>query len=197
MRMNKNNYFKKIRQVYVLTKKYLPHNPYHNLNHAKSVFYAVNKLSKLEGISTNDRFILVTTALLHDIIFEIGAKDNEEKSAEFAKKYLSKLGYLDQQIQKIYNLILTTKMPTNPKNKLEKIICDADLDNVGRKDFFERGEELRQEFGVNDDKKWCEVQLNFLKNHFYYTTAARKLRNSGLKKNMNEVKKILRRYEKC
>ena len=32
-------------------------------------------------------------------------------------------------------LILATKVPQKPKNKLEKIICDADLDYLGREDF--------------------------------------------------------------
>lgn len=195
--MNKNNYFKKIRKVYALTKKYIPLNPYHNLRHTKDVFYTISKLSRLEGICKEDKFVLQTAALLHDVIFKIGAKDNEEKSAEFAMKYLPKVGYPLCQTQKVYDLILATKMPTKPRNKLEKIICDADVDNLGRQDFFERGDEVRQELGIYNNKTWYEVQLKLLKNHSYYTISANNLRNVSLKANIRRIEKILRRYEKC
>ena len=55
---------------------------------------------------------------------------------EYAQKFLPEYGYSKIQIEKISQLILATKVPQNPKNKLEKIICDADLDYLGREDFI-------------------------------------------------------------
>ncbi|MBW3000948.1 hypothetical protein KY341_03650, partial [Candidatus Woesearchaeota archaeon] len=160
------------------------------------VFYTANKLSKLEGVCYEERLILGTAALLHDIVFEIGAKDNEEKSAYYARKHLPKLGYSVYQNQRVYDIILATKIPTHPKSKLEKIICDADVVNLGREDFFERGEEVRQELGTQNGKAWYKVQLDFLNNHKYYTQSAKKLLDYGVKQNIKKVKEKLRRYER-
>ncbi|MBN2052343.1 HD domain-containing protein [Candidatus Woesearchaeota archaeon] len=168
-------------------KAYMPNHEYHNQRHAKDVFYTANKLAKMEGMSYEDRFALATAALLHDVVFVKGAKDNEEKSAEFAKPYLVKLGYTSGQIEKISELILATKIPTSPRNKLEMIICDADVDNLGREDFLKRGEEVRQELGIADKKKWYDIQVKFLQSHKYYTTTAQKLRNTGVRNNIETI----------
>ena len=36
-------------------------------------------------------------------------------------------------------------MPQTPKNHLEEIMCDSDLDYLGRQDFYPIAETLRQE----------------------------------------------------
>jgi uncharacterized protein len=185
------NYFAKIRKVHELVRQHMPNHSYHNKRHATDVFYAAKRLSKLEGIAKEDRFIMVTAAFLHDIIFVIGAGDNEEKSVEFVQPYLKQFNYSESQIRKISKLILATKMPTHPKNLLEKIICDADLDVLGRKDFFEVTEGLRQEIGVTNLNDWYASQLKFLSNHRYYTASAQKLRFEGVNDNIRMLEHLL------
>jgi predicted metal-dependent HD superfamily phosphohydrolase len=186
------NDFTKLRKVYELVKDFMPTHPYHGHEHAKDVFYAANRLSKIEGVSREERLILQTAALLHDIVFFKGANDNEEKSAEFATPYLRQYSYSQCQINRVNELILATKLPTNPKNLLENIICDADLDILGRKDFFEKNNEYRKELGAENDLTWCSTQLRFLRNHKYYTCSAQELRGEGLKNNTRRIEKMLR-----
>ena len=142
--------------------------------------------------SYQKRFLLITATLLHDLIVETNCKYNEEKSAKIAEDFISKAGYDSEEINTVCQLILSTKMPTHPGSRIEEIICDADVDNLGREDFFERGEEIRKELGCPKDKNWYKTQIKFLKNHKYYTKTAKKLRNKGIKKNIEQLENLLK-----
>ena len=86
-------------------------------------------------------------------------------------------------------------MPQKPKTKLEKIMCDADLDNFGRKDFFIQTELVKRELvkkGVKiSQKRWYEQTVKLLENHKYFTKASKKLRNKRKEKNIHKIKNIL------
>jgi hypothetical protein len=68
---------------------------------------------------------------------------------------------------------MATKIPQNPKNKLEYIIADADLEYLGTDDFERIGrtlfEEIKLYLGVESERQWNIIQMNFLKSHTYYT----------------------------
>ena len=174
-----------------VVKDRMPKLPYHNYEHAKSVEEAVSRYSDIINRSYEDKFLLRTAAKIHDIIFVKGRKDNEEKSAEFAEVYLPLILYTPLKIQTIKSLVLATKMPQNPNNYLEQLLCDADLDNLGRLDFFELGEKVRIELGIPDNEKWYEQQLKFLTNHQYHTDVARTLRDSGKEANVKKLEKMI------
>lgn len=182
---------KKIEILTYVARDLMPQLPYHNFSHALDVYSAINNLALLEGVSNEDRFLLKTAALLHDIIVVPGTKNNEEKSAEFARQCLLKIKYSPKQIQRVKQLILATKMPQNPQDYLERLLCDADLDNLGRKDFFKLEEKVRLEFGLPKGNKLYQQQLEFLKGHKYHTKIARKLRDFGKAINIQKLEKML------
>lgn len=189
--METNEYQKKIEFVKGIARALTPKLPYHNFRHAIDVYSAANTLAILGKAGYKDRFLLKTAALLHDIIVVPGLKDNENRSTEFARQYLPKIGYSAEQAEKVGRLILATKMPQNPNGFLEELLCDADLDNLGRPDFFKLGEKVRIEFGLPKDKKWYQQQLQFLKGHHYHTEPAKILRNSGKQLNIQKLEKML------
>ncbi|MBU1596838.1 MAG: hypothetical protein KKE98_00170 [Nanoarchaeota archaeon] len=162
-------------------------NPYHDNTHMKEVVRDSLILSAREGIDSRSRYIISTAALFHDIIYKIGKKNNEERSARVAGYILKKIGYNQKDIDEIQKLILSTKMPVNPKSHLEKIICDADVDNLGREDFFEKSQLVRQELGISDDKEWYKSMHGFLGNHNYYTASAKSRRDKGMRMNLSEL----------
>jgi dsDNA-binding SOS-regulon protein len=90
-------------------------------------------------------------------------------------------------------------IPHKPKNKLEEIICDADLDYLGRDDFHEIADKLRRELKehgkIQGDKQWDEIQVMFLKQHKYFTKTAIKTRRKKKKENLKEVQARLERDE--
>ncbi len=165
--------------------------PYHNYRHAIDVLEATSVISTMENCTSYEKFLLKTAALLHDTLFIPGDKENERISVRVAESTLTKIGYNEREVQKIKDLINSTKMPQKPKTHLEKILCDADLDNLGREDFFEKGEGIRKELGVEKNKQWYKNQLNFLKGHKYHTESAQKLRNKGKIRNIAYLQSYL------
>jgi predicted metal-dependent HD superfamily phosphohydrolase len=189
--MSQTNYSNKIEKVSLVVAELMPKHPYHNYPHALDVYSVADMYAYLEGLENEDRFMLKTGALLHDVVNEIGAKDNEEKSAEFAEYYLPKIGYNARQIKVVSGLILATKLPTKPESLMEKIICDADVDNLGRGDFFEKSELVREELEIESREKWYQGTLKFLEMHQYYTESARRMRDKTKEYNIQKVKEML------
>jgi hypothetical protein len=94
-------------------------------------------------------------------------------------------------------MILATDLGRKPKTHVEKILCDADLDNLGREDFFKLDGKLREGrrirgLDVSDDEKWYKGTLGIMKNHQYYTESQQKLREKGKQKN---IKALLNKLE--
>ena len=73
----------------------------------------------------------------------------------------------------ICNLILSTKVPQKPNNHLERIICDADLDYLGREDYIVNSNKFLQEIQLNkkiSELEWLSIQDKFLRAHHYFTS---------------------------
>jgi hypothetical protein len=78
---------------------------------------------------------------------------------------------------------------------LEEIICDADLDYLGRDDFHEIADTLRRELReagkISSDRAWDEMQVKFLTMHKYFTKSAIQLRQAKKEKHVEEIKQRL------
>ncbi|MBO6185367.1 MAG: HD domain-containing protein [Chryseobacterium sp.] len=172
------------------------HLSYHSVMHVKDVIDAVEKIAKSEGVSDEDLLLLKTAALFHDTGFLYGSKNHEEKSCEIAVEYLSDNGYSDLQIEKIKGMIMAIKIPQTPKNHLEQIVADADLDYLGRDDFFVIGDKLFEElsmFGiVNSERDWNLLQEKFLESHHYFTETAINTRKEKKQINLDIIKTKLK-----
>ena len=88
--------------------------------------------------------------------------------------------YTQPQIELICKLIMATKLPPKPKDKLEEIICDADLDYLGRSDMIPVSNalfmELKEQNKIGDMNEWNKLQIKFISKHQYFTYTARNLR---------------------
>ena len=182
-------YNERIKGLKGLVEEIAPQHQYHNIRHILEVSDSCKKYAKMEGLSDEDGFLLESAALLHDIYYTVGSQKNEERSAEIGRSILGKLGYNKEQIEKVSRMILATKFPTNPNDTLEKIICDADIENTGRDDFFEKGELVRQELGMTE-KAWASAQVNFLENTKYYTETAKKYHEEKRQDNLRRAKDL-------
>ncbi len=164
-----------------LEKELDPRLGYHNLSHTVDVLKQAQKIADKEGVKNEqDLLLLKTAAIFHDSGFLFTYKGHEEKSCEIAAKYLKDmLGAAD--MEKIYGMILATKIPQTPRNLLEQIICDADLDYLGRNDFEPISQQLHKEFLVFNilpaDHIWDHIQINFFESHHYFTKTSVEKRN--------------------
>jgi len=170
-----------------------PELTYHSLEHILDVYEATKRLAELEGISDETELqLLLTAALFHDSGFMLDRKNHENLSCQIAKEHLPSFGYLPEQIDWICALILVTKIPSFPKNKWEEILCDADLDYLGRTDFEAISEKLFQELKneglMKDRKEWNQVQIHFFENHRYYTQSAIASRETLKQEHLQKLK---------
>lgn len=183
---------------YVFSKlKKLPKNLYyHNPDHIKDIIKTSEKLGKMEGVSKKGLLLLKTAALFHDIGFLETYKDHEAAGKKMTKKILPKFNYTKKEIETITKMVMATEMPQKPKTKYEKILCDADLNNLGRRDFFENSEKIRKELWAQGTKipkkKWYKNTLKLMESHSYHTKSGKKLRGKGKKKNMEKLKAIIK-----
>lgn len=190
--------FEKV-QEFILKKLSDELNPlllYHSVSHTVDVIQSAEMIARLEGVDGDDLLLLKTAALFHDSGMLVQYTDHEVASTMITREVLPKYGYSDEEIKIINRMILTTRLPQTAETKLEKIICDADLDYLGRDDFFMIAHRLQYEWNqlnVNKTtlKKWYELQLNFLLDHEYFTESAKRLRNKKKKQNIEEVKELL------
>jgi len=165
---------------------------YHNIDHIMDVYYAAERIAKEEGLGDDEIQILLIAVLFHDSGFILDRVDHEALSCKIASENLPGFGFSSNQINMILGLIRATKIPQNPSNLLEKIICDADLDYLGREDFWEIGNKLFEELKtlglISNKYEWNQNQLVFLENHSYFTNASQKLRNERKHQNLLEIK---------
>ncbi|MEY3236086.1 MAG: hypothetical protein RI883_187 [Bacteroidota bacterium] len=194
------NYYKAERHIMKVLEKGLSDKlHYHSIEHTKDVVKAVERLALIEGVTDEGLFLLKSAATYHDAGFVEQYEKNEPIGARLAEEILPKYGYTEQHINTIKELIYVTQIPHQPTNNLEEIICDADLDYLGREDFHEIANrlriELREHGKIDSDRKWDEIQVQFLTLHKYFTDTALKTRADKKAKNLEEVKARLAKNE--
>jgi uncharacterized protein len=153
---------------------------YHALGHTLDVLNVCNQYIKREKLPKEERYLLRTGAIVHDMGFLKGSVNHEEVGAGMAEVILKNLGVDEKEIEKVKGLVMATKIPQNPQNHLQRILCDADLDYLGRQDYPEISQKLFEELKnmnvISTEQQWKNLQINFLKAHHYHTPFAIKNR---------------------
>jgi uncharacterized protein len=179
-----------------LERELAPTLAYHSLAHTrKEVVPAAERLAAMEGVAGEPLLLLRTAAFFHDIGFVNGRDDHEAASAQIAGRVLPGFGYSPAQVQAIQAMILATQMGRAPATHMEQILADADLDVLGREDYVQRSQDLRDELAALGhsvpDEEWYEGQLGLLRTHRYFTASARALRDAGKRRNIEMVAALL------
>lgn len=177
--MLENEVFKDVKSyVFNLFKNSLPSEVvYHNFDHTLQVVEAAYEIAVAENISEKDMEVLIIGAWFHDTGFTQGYKKHEEKSKIIANEYLQGKGFDPERINEVCAVIDATRMPQKPKNKIEEIICDADLFHLGKDSFKEKSNLLRSEWELICNKQltdidWYHENEKFLSEHKFFTDYA-------------------------
>jgi uncharacterized protein len=194
-----NRYTPEERFIVNYLEKNLPDNlTYHGLHHTLDVFNAAIKIAETENLSANEIKLLRIAVLYHDAGFTAKYKEHENKGCEMVRKNLPAAGYTDKEIEIICGMIMATQIPQTPKTLLEKIICDADLDYLGRNDFYKISNTLFEEMKVygnlNNEKEWNKIQKKFLDKHQYHTEFGRKNREHKKQQYLQEISQLVSSY---
>ena len=82
-----------------------------------------------------------------------------------------------------------------PTNLLESIICDSDLDYLGRSDFIPVSNTLYEELKAQNKMKslndWNKLQVKFISGHQYFTKTARSLREVNKQLQIERIQSLI------
>jgi adenylate cyclase len=168
---------------------------YHNYKHTIDVVNQAELIGYGEGVDDEAILLLMTAALFHDAGHTIGYDNHEYFGTQLAREWLPKYNYNERQIEEICKIIMATKLPPQPKSLLEKIICDSDLDYLGRSDFIPVSNTLYEELKAQDKMKslntWNKIQVKFLSAHQFFTDTANNLREVNKQAQIERIKAII------
>ena len=168
---------------------------YHNVEHTLDVVKVANQYIMRTNIDKQSAYLLRIAALLHDLGFTETDVEHEEKSAELAEELMLEYGFSIEHIKIVKGLIRATRIPQSPKTELECIMCDSDLDYLGRNDFYEISDrlfmELKAASKISNKNEWNKAQIKFLETHKYHTAFAKKYRQPKKAMRIKEIKKLI------
>ncbi|MEO8414516.1 MAG: Pycsar system effector family protein [Ginsengibacter sp.] len=194
--MDNNKLFKKIDEYVtgLFEQMHAPALVFHNLQHTQGVVKRTQEIAGHYKVSENEMLILIAAAWFHDTghLFTTPEK-HEEMSCDIMRKFMKDHLEEEKTIQSIEACIMATKLPRNPKNLLEEIICDADTYHLGTKDFKETNkkamEECRLRHGEIDMVKFNEATIRMLQTHQFYTSYCKELLEKRKQKNLAKLQK--------
>jgi len=168
---------------------------YHNVKHTVDVVTEVELIGWGEGCTDEEILILKTAGLFHDAGHTIAYDNHEYYGTELAREMLPKYNYSPEQIDRICSIIMATKLPPRPTNLLENIICDSDLDYLGRSDFIPVSntlyEELKAQNKMGSLNDWNKIQVKFISGHQYFTETARSLREVNKQLQIERIQSLI------
>ena len=173
-----------------LARELSPHLTYHSMRHTlDDVLPAAERLGEASGLDGAQMLLLTTAALFHDTGFLLSYEAHEDHSIRLARVTLPDFGYTAEHIEAIADLIGATRMPQRPHGQLQELLCDADLDLLGREDFLPLNHALLTELRHYSTRPitenvWLHDQMRFLEDHHFFSPAALALRSSGKARNL-------------
>lgn len=166
---------------------------YHNLGHTEFVVQKSGEIASNYSLHDEEQFILSAAAWFHDTGHLFGpTKGHEERSVTIMTDYLGTKNVDEKITGAIAGCILATKIPQQPENLLEKILCDADTFNLGTKEFIYTDSMLKKESELRHDipaKGWDRSTLEMLIRHRYFIPSCQALLNKGKLENIEIVSK--------
>ena len=168
---------------------------YHNVKHTVDVVTEVELIGWGEGCSDEEILLLKTAGLFHDVGHTVAYDNHEYYGTQIAREMLPKFNYTQEQIERICAIIMSTKLPPKPTNLLENIICDSDLDYLGRSDFIPVSntlyEELKAQNKIGSLNDWNKIQVRFISGHQYFTETARSLREVNKQQQIERIQSLI------
>ena len=183
--------------VDLMTNKLPEQYVYHNLSHTLDVVEAAEEIAAHSNLDNEQMEVLLIAAYLHDIGYTKSSDKHEDHSITLSKEFLNEMGVDPNYIEQVTSCIEATKMPQNPKNIVQEVLCDADLYHLSSGQYFEKAELLRTEFSAIEkdiitESEWLDMSTVFIDNHNYFTEYGKTELTPKKTKNLKKIKKRLR-----
>lgn len=146
---------------------------YHNYRHTEYIIEKVVEIGMEENCTPGDIELLKLAALWHDVGYINTYEGHEEEGCKLVRKHFPEFGIPRKETEIVCDLIMATRIPQHPRNKLEQIIADADLEYLGTPNVSTMAENFYHELkSRNPDlshEEWNKAQISFIGNHRYFT----------------------------
>jgi predicted metal-dependent HD superfamily phosphohydrolase len=173
---------------------------FHNFAHVQAVADSVLEIGKGYELPERDLTILQLAAWFHDLGYDKGPANHEQRSVQYAEQFLQEHNFPAGDIEVVRNCIFATKVPQHPENLLEEIVCDADMSHLGKESYWDRCGRIRQELLVTQqmimsEQEWVDFEINFMQQHRYHTPIATELYDERKQKHIRQLYKQKVRLE--
>lgn len=167
---------------------------YHNIEHVREVLERTKRIANHYQLDDRNFYLVCAAACFHDTGYLVTDHAvHEQKSAELAGSFLTSIGVDEEAIAIIEKCIMASHMPQMPETLLEKILCDADLFNLGTDDFKEKTRQLKKEEEAFRQQKingldWRSETIQMLEKHQFHTDYCQLLLNAAKAENLERIK---------
>lgn len=173
---------------------------YHNADHTLNVCNAVKLFAEKSTLSPGTTLALRIAAVFHDFGYLQQSFDNEKLALPYLKEFGDRFKIDEPILQQSGDLILETTFPYAPVTPAGKLLCDADIEYIGREEFFQQAELFRRELAADNivytDKQWWTMEIEFLQTNTFFTPVCQGLRNAGRLSNLQTAGEYLLKAEK-
>ncbi len=185
---------------FMLEQRLKPGFSYHTIDHTRQVVYACREIGINCNLSAAEIDVLVLAAWFHDLGYIQKYDGHEEESINMAKEFFSDKDLPSDIKDQILSLIEATKMDHIPRDLMEEVIKDADLYNLATPEALDNSDAIRSEWVLFrkmelSDKKWEKFNLNFFKQHIYYTQYGKAVLEERKQKNIKKLKKRIKKMK--
>lgn len=120
------------------------HRHYHDLSHLVAVLESLDQVEEL----TSQKDLIELALWFHDAIYKTKSSNNEAKSAQWARTFLTENDVNEETINKVVELIMATEHNHVPVDEDQKLIIDIDLAILGRSEeiYTKYQQDVRQEY---------------------------------------------------
>ena len=167
---------------------------FHNFPHTETVVESVREIGQGYQLPERDLTILQLAAWFHDLGYDKGPAQHEERSIKYAETFMTERNCPPDAVKTVISCILATRVPHHPDNLLEEILCDADMSHLGKESYWDRCGRIRQELLVTQqmimsEQEWVDFELNFMLQHRYHTPVATELYDERKQKHIRQLYK--------
>jgi predicted metal-dependent HD superfamily phosphohydrolase len=160
---------------------------YHNLEHLSEMFRVA---SRLQDTATDGPAIQLAI-WFHDAVYDPRAKDNEARSAAWARETLIGFGLPDETIRRVEAMILATAKHLPSEDADTRVLLDADLAILGAepKRYDRYAVDIRREYAWVEDEAYragrsTVLQAFLSREAIYQTTRMREMGEVPARENL-------------
>ena len=175
------------------------HYTYHNVGHTLEVCSAVKLFAENSNLASDVYYALRIAAVFHDFGYLESSSDNEKLALPYIEDFGRRWNIAGDILRAAYNMVLETVFPYQPASLAGQILCDADVEYIGRDSFLKKAELFRRDLAgegmVFTEREWWKFELNFLQSNMFFSPACRSLRDAGRLRNLEKVEALLLKIE--